>query len=629
MMDELPAVVEAARRGDATAWAALVHRFEDFAVAVALGRGGDWDGARDVAQDAFLLAVSRIDELNDPAAFPGWFAALVRTACSRRARRPAPTPTEAVIPEGTSGGPDEEVIRTEQAREARAAVEALPEPERLVIALRYLADQSYAEIAAFAGISQSAARKRAFSARQRMKEMMPVISHQLAGARPSVRDELTDSVLLFAAIRHHDHATIAALLHVHPELVHEREAWSWAQAVELRLRHAEDGTPLIRAVESGDPLTVEMLLRAGAPVDGRCACAGAETPLWTAVSLGHREIVEQLLAAGADPNATAFAGVTTLHAAAHAHPALMERLIAAGADGARPDRRGRIAADWLELRGPRARAREDGSVLPSGIRALDLFAPIARGSIQYWPPAIKVGQTVVLYELIGALAPAEAWWLGFAYGPYDHTSLENSTRQYGVPGHYRLAPEGVPDGERRALFEEALGELTSTDHEKVVILLTAPGFRHDITATLPSLAGNRSVLTTIVVEPLTASDAATADRPPEGYGMQVAFDPVRARRRLFPAIAHAGTITTSWPSPRHEQTAQAARSLLDAYAQLDPDLALPEPTVLPDPALASWAQRLLRYLRQPFAVAEAFSSIPGESTPIPELLATVEEILRG
>ncbi len=84
-----------------------------------------------------------------------------------------------------------------------------------MIALRYLGDLSYAEIAAFAGISESAARKRTFSARQRLKEMMPVISDQLARARPSLRAQLTDSVLLFAAIRHHDHKTVAALLDTH------------------------------------------------------------------------------------------------------------------------------------------------------------------------------------------------------------------------------------------------------------------------------------------------------------------------------------------------------------------------------------------------------------------------------
>ena len=38
-------------------------------------------------------------------------------------------------------------------------------------------------------------------------------------------------------------------------------------------------------------------------------------------------------------------------------------------------------------------------------------------------------------------------------------------------------------------------------------------------------------------------------------------------------------------------------------------------------------QRPLRSLAQPFKVDEAFSSIPGQSTPLPEMLAAVEEIL--
>lgn len=56
----LGAVVEAAKDGDAEAWTLLVERFQDFAVATALGHSGDWDGARDAAQDAFALALSRI-----------------------------------------------------------------------------------------------------------------------------------------------------------------------------------------------------------------------------------------------------------------------------------------------------------------------------------------------------------------------------------------------------------------------------------------------------------------------------------------------------------------------------------------------------------------------------------------
>ena len=82
----LRAVVEAAQRGDHAAWSELVARFQDFAVGMAVACSGDWDGAPDAAQEAFGIAFRKLADLEEPDAFPGWFATLVRTACSRRAR---------------------------------------------------------------------------------------------------------------------------------------------------------------------------------------------------------------------------------------------------------------------------------------------------------------------------------------------------------------------------------------------------------------------------------------------------------------------------------------------------------------------------------------------------------------
>ena len=51
-----------------------------------------------------------------------------------------------------------------EAATVRAAVERLPEGERCVVALHHLAGMPYAEVAAFLGITVSAAKKRAWSA---------------------------------------------------------------------------------------------------------------------------------------------------------------------------------------------------------------------------------------------------------------------------------------------------------------------------------------------------------------------------------------------------------------------------------------------------------------------------------
>src|SRR5262245_42614870 len=122
--------VVAARAGGADAWAQLVARFQDVAVAAALGWTGDVESARDAAQEAFAIAFVHLPELEDPGAFPAWFLRLVRTACDRqRRRRPVVTvPLERAVVADLSDPASIAVARSEAER-VRAAVEALPEGE--------------------------------------------------------------------------------------------------------------------------------------------------------------------------------------------------------------------------------------------------------------------------------------------------------------------------------------------------------------------------------------------------------------------------------------------------------------------------------------------------------------------
>src|SRR4051812_2032189 len=84
--DRWSALVGAVQRGDASAWPALIDRFEDIAVASAVGLCGDLDEAPDIAQEAFVLAFRHLAGLQDAAAFPAWLLRLVPTATNRRTR---------------------------------------------------------------------------------------------------------------------------------------------------------------------------------------------------------------------------------------------------------------------------------------------------------------------------------------------------------------------------------------------------------------------------------------------------------------------------------------------------------------------------------------------------------------
>jgi F0F1-type ATP synthase beta subunit len=135
------------------------------------------------------------------------------------------------------------------------------------------------------------------------------------------------------------------------------------------------------------------------------------------------------------------------------------------------------------------------------------------------------------------------------------------------------------------------------------------------------LTRDPEILATVVVEPFTGTYPEIAAEPPDGYSGQVGFDVTRALRNLWPAVDPATTMTRRWPSERHREIATAARDLLADYKEADPDLDFAE--------AKSPAQKLLRYLAQPFRITEPFSSRPGESTPYDELLDTVEANLRG
>jgi len=606
MSDEsVASVVEAARRGSPDAWTTLIDRFQDVAVAIALGRLGDVEAARDASQDAFGLAFRHLDDLADPAAFPAWFTRLVRTACARqyRRRRAVAVPLEGAAPACPTVDPAAVVVGRDEAERVRAAVEALPEQERTVVALHYLAGLSYPEVAAFLGIGPSTARKRAFTARGRMKELLPMTAHQLAGSRPSRDGRFRDTILLFAAIRRRDHEAVADLLARDPELAHAREDWTAEEAFAAGLPYASQASALIRAAVAGDLALVRLLVRAGAEPGAPCACAGAETPLWAAAAAGWRDVVAFLLGAGADPDAAAFAGATPLHVAAmRGHDDLGRLLLAAGADPGQADDGGRVAADWTAL--PRPALPAPGDLVPTGIRALDLFAPLRRGHAQRWPAAYGLGQFVVLAEVAGAVAPAPTWWIGFAQGLIDRVEIAHLQHECSVPGEIRVAPRDARPTAARALFARALDEITAPGRTPgLVICLDAPGHAHDVAAALPRLASSAGVLATLVVEPFAGELPAAGLAVPEGYDSQVAFDRGRLDRGVRPAIDPLRTLCRAYPSERHARLAAAAR--------------------------ADGGEALLRALTQPLVVAEPFTSVPGERTPYGELLDAVEAILAG
>ena len=391
-----------AQDGDTAAFGCLVGEFQDLISAVCLGHLGDPERARDAAQDTFVTALGAIQSLREPQAFVAWLLKLARTACRRQCvRREAELPADVADP--TPGGPGE----ADAVVLVRAGLAALRPPDRMVLALSYLGGYSQPEIAQFLGVPVSTVKKRAFDARRRLRGVLPMVQASLHADRPSRSPEFSNTVLLYAAIHRGDTAAAAHLVEEHPALVEVEETWAVDEGRAAGLAWPGRATPLIRAAEAGHLDIVDVLLDAGAAVNGQCKCETGESALWAAVANGRAAVAARLLQAGADPNWSSDTGTTALHVAVYRdHQDLMDLLLAAGADPGRADRSGRRPADWVNSSSP-GQLDDQSPIVPLGLKAVDLLAPLPRGGLVYWHGSYGLGQMVILGEIAIALAPAQ------------------------------------------------------------------------------------------------------------------------------------------------------------------------------------------------------------------------------
>ena len=139
--------------GDKERFGALVDRYWNMAVALALSKLTDPSNAEDVAQESFLHAYMMLYTLRDGSRFPGWFSKIVTQKCvdcnRKRAREKFVSTSE--VPELESLQPPltaENPGLTDEGREfVRKGIERLPEKFREVVIMRFVANLSTPEIA--------------------------------------------------------------------------------------------------------------------------------------------------------------------------------------------------------------------------------------------------------------------------------------------------------------------------------------------------------------------------------------------------------------------------------------------------------------------------------------------------
>ena len=157
------------------AFGQIVQRFQDMAYGCAYSVLGDFHLAQDATQAAFLAAYRELPKLRQPKAFPSWFRQIVLSQCHRLTRRRTVRTAgldAAATAVSTELQPPEVLEKREMKDRVLAAIQALPEHQRMATTLFYINGYSQKDIANFLEVPVTTVKKRLADSRSRLKKRM-------------------------------------------------------------------------------------------------------------------------------------------------------------------------------------------------------------------------------------------------------------------------------------------------------------------------------------------------------------------------------------------------------------------------------------------------------------------------
>ena len=189
--------------GDQGAFTTLVNKYQKSVHALVWRKIGDFHIAEEITQDVFLKVYERLSTLKHPEHFPGWLYVIATRHCNTWHRKKQ-VPTKSLDTMPTAELEEICYAQHEIAHSEEAAIEhrrelvkrllqKLPESERTVVTLYYLAGMTGEEISLFLGVSHNTIRSRLHRARERLEQEESIIQEVLRNFQISVN--LTENVM--------------------------------------------------------------------------------------------------------------------------------------------------------------------------------------------------------------------------------------------------------------------------------------------------------------------------------------------------------------------------------------------------------------------------------------------------
>ena len=172
-------------QGEAEAFDALVVRYSPVVYRIVRRMASDAAEAEAITQEAFLRAWERLARYKTGLPFRPWLVQIAVNVARDALKKSRPLDFADLPEEETLGiaanerGPEERMEDSEALSQLAQAVQALPTPQRMLIALRYEAELSYVDIARSLDLPLNTVRTRLHRAKAKLRELMNV-----QGGRP-------------------------------------------------------------------------------------------------------------------------------------------------------------------------------------------------------------------------------------------------------------------------------------------------------------------------------------------------------------------------------------------------------------------------------------------------------------
>ena len=171
------AAIDACVSGDASAFDVLVIRHQKTIHRVCYRFTGNTEDAADLTQEVFVKAYRSLPKFRGTSAFSTWLYRIAVNAClSFKASRKNRTEEWDEDHDIVAGGPsaEETLDALSNARNIRAALETLPERQRLTVIMKVLEERTHAEVAEILGSNVGTVKANLFFAIRNLRKQLAV-----------------------------------------------------------------------------------------------------------------------------------------------------------------------------------------------------------------------------------------------------------------------------------------------------------------------------------------------------------------------------------------------------------------------------------------------------------------------